>query len=250
MRKVCIVPARWGSTRFPGKPLAPIVGATGVSRPLILRTLDVAAKADCFGDIYAATDDERIAQVVWDDGYDCILTSEANRNGTERCAQVARMLNLAPNDIIVNLQGDSLLTPPAWLSALVSFMELTPNSPVATTIFHRGHHEAPNPGEVQAIVSNSFKAMYFTRGPIAMSPKGWHQHFGVYAYTGAALMAYDKLQPTDREEAEMLEQLRFMECSWAIQCIHPMSGEAPEREVNYPDDVAAVEEALRQWNIE
>lgn len=251
MRVVCIIPARWGSTRFPGKPLAPIRGSTGIERPLILRTLDVAMKAGDFTDTYVATDDERIADVVWVDGHECVLTSGSIRNGTERCAEVARLLGLTANDIVVNLQGDSPLVPNNWLSTLVSHLKTSPGCQVATTIFHRNQFEVPNPGEVQALVNVDYRAMYFTRGPIAISTKGWYQHFGVYAYRRSALAAYAAMQPTVREETEMLEQLRFLENGWTIQCIQPMApgGVAPEREVNYPDDVAAVEEAMRNWAI-
>lgn len=251
MRKVCIVPARWGSTRFPGKPLAPIKGCTGVERPLVLRTLDVARKAEYFDDIYLATDDERIAQVAWDDGWDAVITSERNRNGTERCAELANILQLPEESIVVNLQGDSLLTPPNWVSTLGSFMEnSTLRTQVATTIVGRSYGESPNPGDVEAIVDTDYHALYFTRAPLAQSPRGWYQHFGVYAYTVAALRAYDLMAPTRREEAEMLEQLRFIENGWTVQCIQPYPSIVPEREVNYPNDVAVVEEALRKWNIE
>lgn len=248
-KSVCIVPARWGSTRFPGKPLAPIRGATGVDRPLILRTLDVAAKAQCFDEIYAATDDDRIAQACWDDGWDCIMTSENNRNGTERCAEAAGLLGLSDDDIVVNLQGDSLLTPPNWLSTLVAFMNTSPGVMVATTIFKRVFGEMPNPGDVQAIVDENFRALYFTRAPLILSPSGWFQHFGIYAYSMHALRVYDVLQPGVREEAEMLEQLRYLEHAIPVRCIVPLAP-APEREVNYPDDIATVEEALKKWNIE
>ncbi len=251
-KTVCIIPARWGSTRFPGKPLAPIRGATGEARPLILRTLDVARKAECFDDVYVATDDERIAEVVWKDGWDCILTSESARNGTERCAEAVALLSLPANQLVVNLQGDSLLTPPAWLATLKAHLHTGGPSKVATVIYQRVYGELPAPGDVEAIVDDNYHALYFTRGPLAKSPRGWYQHYGVYAYTVGALQSYAMMQPTRREEAEQLEQLRFIENGWSVQCVQPLGpgGVAPEREVNYPDDIAVVEEALRKWNIE
>lgn len=250
-RSTCIIPARWGSTRFPGKPLAPIRGATGKERPLILRTLDTARKAETFTDIYVATDDDRIAQVVWEDGGDCVLTSERNRNGTERCAEATMLLNLPDDHIVVNLQGDSLLTPPGWLLTVVSYLDSIRGARVVTTVYEHAYGETqPHPGDVEAIVDATGRALYFTRAPLAVSPRGWYQHFGIYAYRVDALKAYERMQPTRREEAEMLEQLRFLENGWPIQCIQPLPGIAPEREVNYPNDVSAVEEALRKWNIE
>lgn len=250
MRTVCIIPARWGSTRFPGKPLAPIVGATGVSTPLILRTLELTTKADCFDAVYVATDDDRISQVVLDAGWDCIMTNERNRNGTERCAEASIILDLHNDDLVVNLQGDSVLTPPSWLSALVSYMKGRPLAPVATCIYPRGAFETPSPGDVEAIVDKDYRALYFTRGPIPTSPDGRYQHFGIYAYCVWALRKYARTTPTRREQAEILEQLRLLESGNGISCIQPPGGVYPEREVNYPNDVAAVEEVLKKWNIE
>jgi 3-deoxy-manno-octulosonate cytidylyltransferase (CMP-KDO synthetase) len=249
-RTVCVIPARWSSTRFPGKPLAPIRGATGVSKPLIVRTLKQAVKAQCFDAIYVATDDERIEQALhgW---CEVIMTGESCRNGTERCAEAATKLDLRSSDIVVNLQGDSVLTPPAWLSMVASYMRDSPPLAVATTIYHRGPFESPNPGDTEAFVDDNFHALYFTRGPMPQDPRGRYQHFGIYGYRVAALWSYERMQPGRREEAESLEQLRFLEHGIPIQCLVPTvpGGVVPEREVNYPDDVLAVEEVLKQWNI-
>lgn len=251
MSAVCIIPARWGSTRFPGKPLAPIRGGSGEALPLIVRTIEQAISASCFNDIYVATDDKRIKDVVDSSGLgvEAIMTSPDLRNGTERCAEAAKLLGLTSNDIVVNLQGDSVLMPRHWIATLVHEMRSS-HMNVATCVYERTADYVPAPGDVQALLAVDYSALYFTRGPIPQSPHGRFQHFGIYAYRCNALYEYTRWEPTPREEAESLEQLRFLEHGWPIKCIHPLSGITPEREVNYPDDVAAVEEVLRKWNIE
>lgn len=241
MRIVCIIPARWGSTRFPGKPLADVAG-----EPMIVRAANLAHKAQCFDAVYVATDDDRIANAVG--GFAApIMTSIECRNGTERCAEAAQMLDLDPHDIVVNLQGDAILTPPAWLRMLVNHMRTAPY-PVTTCIKPRGAFDSPVPGEVQALVDVEFNALYFTRGPIPQSADGRYQHFGVYAYTVAALRRYVKHEPTRREVAEELEQLRFVENGINVKCLMPLSGD-PKREVNYPNDIEpVVEELVKLWS--
>lgn len=251
MKTVCIIPARWGSTRFPGKPLAPIRGCGGESKSLIERTFEIAVTAQCFESIYVATDDGRIADAALLFGADVIPTSPGCRNGTERVAEAARMLDLKQSDIVVNLQGDSVLTPPNWLSCIASYHQ-TGGASVSTTVYHRHQFEPPSPGDVEAILDVDFQALYFTRGPIPQSQRGRYQHFGIYGYYVSSLYAYTAMRASVREEAEQLEQLRFLENGYRVQCIQPMGpgGIFPEREVNYPDDVTAVEEVLKQWNIE
>lgn len=248
---VCIIPARWASTRFPGKPLAPIVGATGISRPLIERTFDVAVHAQCFRDIWVATDDDRIYAHCSEHDIPVVLTKQSCRNGTERVAQATEILGFLDRQVI-NLQGDSVLTPPAWLSYLAEDMAEHPLNDVTTLVYPRRADEAPDPGDVEALVNVLANAMYFTRGPIPKSEHGRLQHFGIYGYRRGLLQDYVELDPTPREEAESLEQLRFLENQYSVRCIVPIGpgGIAPEREVNYPNDVAAVEEVLKQWNIE
>lgn len=255
-RAVCIIPARWGSTRFPGKPIVPITGSTGRSVPLIIRTLNVAKQAECFDSIHIATDSHRIADEVRDWGYgDLVVMTGDRRNGTERCAEAFDKIEgpSSRNDIVVNLQGDAVLTPPAWLDTLVDYMRRRPTAPVATLVYRRNAFDPPSPGDVQAIVeARRDRALYFSRGALPASPRGRLQHFGIYAYRGWALRNYLITYPSEREEAESLEQLRFLESGINIACIHPKlpGGVFPEREVNYPDDVQAVEEVLRKWNIQ
>lgn len=251
MRVVCIIPARWGSTRFPGKPLAPIRGVTDLEQPLILRTVARAQRADCFDSIYVATDDIRISSAVVGSGANPIMTSPVHLNGTERCAEAAAILGLAPDDIVVNLQGDSVLTPAVWLRAIVTSMQHSPSIPVWTCIFPRRRFDPPAPGDVEALVNKDFWALYFTRGQIPLSDDGRYQHFGVYGYRVGVLRQYATWEPTSREIAESLEQLRFLEHGISIRCIQkPGDSELfPKREVNYPDDIAVVEEVMRKWGI-
>jgi 3-deoxy-manno-octulosonate cytidylyltransferase (CMP-KDO synthetase) len=248
---VIIIPARYGSTRFPGKPLVPIMGAQGRSAPLIQRTWEVAADAKYAHGVYIATDDERIRNLAEAFGAAVVMTDGNLLNGTERAAQAATRLDLAPDDIVINLQGDALLTPTAYVDALISHMNTSPGSKVTTAIYPRGYDEARVPGEVTAVTDSQFKALYFTRSKLPQLPDvSRYQHVGVYGYRVAALRFYERQEPSPYEQAEALEQLRFIENGMPIQCVQPLLRRPPAREVNYPEDIEPVQEELRKWNIE
>lgn len=250
---VVIIPARYGSTRFLGKPLVPIMGATGRSVPLLQRTWEVACNAnyDHFPVVFVTTDDERIRERAESFGAQVVMTDARHQNGTERVAQAADRLDLQHDDIVVNLQGDALLTPGAYIDTLVAHMRMNPAWRVATCVYPRAFHEPLVVGEVTAVTDVDMKALYFTRAKLPQLPDvPRYQHVGVYAYTVGALRVYASLPPAPYEQGEALEQLRFLENGYPMQCIAPLMARPPAREINYPEDIEPVQEELRKWNIE
>jgi 3-deoxy-manno-octulosonate cytidylyltransferase (CMP-KDO synthetase) len=255
-----IIPARWASTRFPGKPLTPITGSTGIVKPLIQRTWDVAQDAmyngipgDEIDNVYVATDSVMIADACRAFGARVIMTSAHHANGTERCAQAAAILGLRPDDVVINLQGDALMTLPSHVAALGRAFSSDPHKPQVATLV-MPVDGAPVTGDVQAVLTESGRVAYFSRAVIpyvqtgALAPK-YYQHIGVYGYRESALNRYLNMWPTPGEKAEQLEQLRFIENDTPILAVEAI----PHRrliEVNTPEDVARVEAELIKWNIE
>ena len=255
-----IIPARWASTRFEGKPLAPIKGSTGIVKPLIQRTWDVAQEAMRHGlpgeeidNVYVATDSALIADTCRAFGARVIMTSQAHHNGTERCAQAAAILGIRPDDVVINLQGDALMTLPAHIAALGHAFSADPHRPKVATLV-MPVEGLPTFGDVQAVLTDDMRAVYFSRAAIPYVQTGapvpkYYQHIGVYGYRESALNRYVNLWPSPAEQSEQLEQLRFIEHGTPIQCVEAI----PHRrliEVNTPEDVARVEAELVKWNIE
>lgn len=249
MRTLLAIPARHASSRFPGKPLVPIRGATGEARSLIRRAWD-AARAVPDVRVVVATDDARIREHAEGFGAEVVMTPDTCRNGTERCAAVLDVLG--PDwDAVVNLQGDAPLTPPWFVRALLERMR--EGAEVATPVLRadpeaaatlRADRAAGRVGATTAVLRPDGTALYFSKevlphgdGPI------WH-HVGVYAYTPAALGAYVSWPLGELEAAEGLEQLRFLERGAAIACV-PVEGRGrPFWEVNHPADVERMEAIL------
>lgn len=240
-----IIPARWGSSRFPGKPLALIAG-----KPLIEHTWRAAKRTGL--DVWVATDDERIAEAIERLGGNAMLTGAAN-NGTERCAIAARQLALTGP--VINWQGDSPLVPPRWIPALLS--ALSDGFGVATLVQLCDANQAQRlkrdrlagvSGATVAVLDQNFKALYFSKTPVpTLGP--WWFHIGIYAYGRSALLSYGTEEGI-LERGESLEQLRFLERGIAIAAV-PVDG--PHIwEVNHPDDVRVVEgmidETMRAGN--
>ncbi|MEM9060169.1 MAG: manno-octulosonate cytidylyltransferase [Pseudomonadota bacterium] len=266
MSTAILIPARYQSSRFPGKPLAPLRGVGGVSKTLIERSWD-AAKSVANADFCAvATDDERIAEAVRAFGGEIIMTSSEARNGTERCAEAVAQMSHRP-DIVVNLQGDAPLTPPWFVEGLVAEMTERPEVMVATPVlrcdedalegFLTDRREG-RVGATTAVFGQQGQALYFSKEVIPYTDGTLiHQgacpvfhHVGVYAYRPAALDAYMTMQPGPLEALEGLEQLRFLEHGTPVHCVEV---EAPGRvfwELNNPTDTPRIEAALAQLGIE
>jgi 3-deoxy-manno-octulosonate cytidylyltransferase (CMP-KDO synthetase) len=239
-----VIPARHGSTRFPGKPLA-LLG----DKPLVQWTWEAAMRAHDLGEVVVATEDERIADVVRGFGGVAVMTSPAARNGTERCAEVAAMRPEAK--LVVNLQGDSPLVRRSDIAALVGAWResgaamLTPYvaCDAATEARLLGDAAAGRVGGTTVVADRAGNALYFSKRvlPHGAPPK---LHIGLYAYTPRALAAYAGWAPGALEIAEGLEQLRFLENGMPIRLVEVPAPETGFWEVNNPEDVPLVASAL------
>jgi len=259
MSAAIVVPARYASTRYPGKPLVPLTGAGGVPKPLIRRSWDAACAVPAVAKVIVATDDDRIADAARGFGADVAMTPESSRNGTERCA--AALASLGDADIIVNLQGDAPLTPPAFVSALIEAMMADPAIEVATPALrvtpeiHRrllADQREGRVGGTTVAIGAKGDALYFSKSVIPhVAPAAVGDptlpvflHIGVYAYRRAALEAYAALPPTPLELLEGLEQLRFVEHGRAVRVVEVAAPGYDIWELNNPEDVAPIEAAL------
>lgn len=267
---VIIIPARYASTRYPGKPLAVLKGASGIERSLLERSVMAGRKAvaEIGGDIglYVATDNSRIADEVRHIGANVIMTSESCRNGTERVAEAVANAGLTP-EIVVNLQGDAPLTPPHFVSALLRAMHGDHALQVTTPVLRCDEESVRNfiadraAGRVGAttVVSNrSGQALYFSkevipftngRGVVDGIVPVFH-HVGLYAYRPAALAAYTGWEPGPLEKLEGLEQLRFLENGYPVQAVEVSAPGAVFWELNNPSDVPLIEGYLTRMGWE
>jgi 3-deoxy-manno-octulosonate cytidylyltransferase (CMP-KDO synthetase) len=259
MAAVIVVPARYASTRYPGKPLVPLKGAGGASKPLIQRSWEAAIAVPGVARVIVATDDDRIAAAAHSFGAEVAMTPESSRNGTERCA--AALGGIEDADIIVNLQGDAPLTPPAFVSALIDAMAADPTIQVATPAvrataeIHRrllADQQAGRVGGTTVAIGANGDGLYFSKAVIphvAASALGdpalpVFLHIGVYAYRRAALEAYATLPATPLELLEGLEQLRFVEHGQPVRVVEVAAPGYDIWELNNPQDVAPIEAAL------
>ncbi len=262
MPALILIPARYESSRYPGKPLVKIRGARGGRKPLVLRSWEAAAAAAAPEDRVAiATDDLRIQQVAVAGGAECILTSSDCRNGTERCAEAIEKLGEdAAYDIVVNLQGDAPLTPPWFIQAIVSALRETPECDVATPVLAcdadsearlRADRHAGRVGATTAVADRNGLALYFSKEvlPYGARSTGVLHHVGAYAYRPDALNRYASWPMGRLELAEGLEQLRFLENGRPILCVEVNARGRSFWEVNHPADVELVERGLREAGI-
>ena len=240
MRAVGIIPARYASTRFPGKPLAGIHG-----RPMLAWVFQGARQAKRLHDVLVATDDERIVRACRDFGARAVLTSSAHETGTDRLAEVARDLD---DDVVVNIQGDEPLIRGDVIDAALAALEEDPEAPMATLV-HAAEPEAlDDANRVKVVLDRRGRALYFSRSRIpalreaGRPPPTYWQHVGLYAYRREFLLEYVSLPPTPCERAEALEQLRALEHG------HPIRVGVVEGwrslAVDVPADVARVEAVL------
>lgn len=262
MDTLIIIPARFASTRFPGKPLTYLRGATGTSRTLIERSWLAAKRFDPGAKVFVATDDERIAAECQRFGADVVMTLESCRNGTERCADVLRELPSAP-EVIINLQGDAPLTPPDILTALTEAMR-DPACAMATPAILAsgevrahlvGDRAAGRVGGTTVVFDQTGRALYFSKEVLPFSSPGappppTYLHLGVYAYRPDALRAYAATPPSAAEESEGLEQLRFLHAGVPVKVVTCPAPDGMTVELNNPEDVPLIEAELqrRGWD--
>lgn len=231
-----VIPARMESTRFPGKPLAMIEG-----REMILWVAGAASKARNLSRLVVATDSDRIRSVVEKAGFKCEMTSKFCRTGSDRICEVAMR---ATGDVFVNIQGDEPLIDPGLIDAVTEPFLKMPGVKVATAISGiRSMAEYENPACVKAVVTREGFAMYFSRSGIPFFRSAppdvsrVYKHIGIYAYTREALLDFSNMDKSPCEEAESLEQLRFLENGHGIYCVK--TDYAP-RGVDTPADLEEV----------
>jgi 3-deoxy-manno-octulosonate cytidylyltransferase (CMP-KDO synthetase) len=216
-RASVIIPARWGSSRFPGKPLAELAG-----KPLIAHVAERALRARGVAEVAVATDDERIAAAVRAAGARAVLTGEA-ATGTDRVAQAARLLE-PPPEIVVNLQGDEPLIEPEAIEALLRAMEADPSVEMATLARPLEPGEAERAQVVKVVTDARGDALYFSRAAIPHRRAGGasplaRAHVGIYAFSLGFLERFAALPPGALEQEESLEQLRALEHGFAIRVV-------------------------------
>jgi 3-deoxy-manno-octulosonate cytidylyltransferase (CMP-KDO synthetase) len=217
MMIVGIIPARYGSKRFPGKPLAMIGNMTMIERVYRQATQSVRLTS-----ILVATDDERVYNEVRRFGGQVVMTSVHHRTGTERCAEAIRVAGLNP-DAIVNIQGDEPFIHPRLIDEMARLIE-QPHVSLATLIRKAGSmQEVQSPDKVKVIINRQMQALYFSRQPIPFYPdevpfekRNYYIHCGIYAYRWTILQEIVKLKDSYLEAAESLEQLRWLEYGWPI----------------------------------
>lgn len=226
-----VIPARFASTRLPGKPLLLIHG-----KPMILWVAEKARAAQFADDMCIATDDARIAQVCTDAGYDVVMTRADHASGTDRLSEVAAIKGWADHDIVINMQGDEPLVPPLLLEQVKNLL-LTDSDSVMATLCEpiEDQHSFMRPSVVKvvsAVVDDKQRALYFSRAPIpcdrdvalasvdaiesdaaslAAAPKNAYRHLGLYAYRVSLLQQFVHWAQTPLEQLEHLEQLRILE---------------------------------------
>lgn len=260
MSVVVFIPARYASTRYPGKPLVELTGASGVKKTLIQRAWEAAKAVSGVDRVYVLTDDDRIAEAAKGFGADVLMTTSEARNGSERCAEGLAQLDHDP-DVVINLQGDAPLTPAWFVESLIGAMDGA--TQMATPVVKCDTETLTNfvtdrqqgrVGGTTAVMRSDRTALYFSKevlpyvGDLNTPPEVWH-HVGVYAYTPAALRAYAGWAEGPLERAEGLEQLRFLENGMPITCV-PVDGRGRVFwELNNPVDVGRIESVLNREGI-
>jgi 3-deoxy-manno-octulosonate cytidylyltransferase (CMP-KDO synthetase) len=238
---VAIIPARYQSSRLPGKPLAPLAG-----RPLIEHVYRRVSRVPEVSRVLVAADDDRVAAAVEGFGGACVMTDTGHRSGTDRLAEVARGLSC---DIVVNVQGDEPLLEPDMVSALLTAFDdpavemATLRRPLASAA------ELTDPNVVKVVVDARGDALYFSRAPIPwardaadhLAPGHTFKHLGVYAYRRTFLLRFAALPQTGLEIAESLEQLRALEHGYRIRTVETLLDSVG---VDTPADLARVREHL------
>lgn len=249
---IVVIPARHGSRRFPGKPLVPIVGASGEAKPLLRRTWEVGV-ASGYRTIIT-TDNEHIAGQAKGWGAEVRMTDYVNvRNGTERCALVAGQLGLRHADVVINLQGDALLTPPEWVRSLAYALRHGDESSTGESVATSVAEASISVGDVVAYTDIYGHAYHFSRvQPHGKVSNKALRHFGLYAYTVGALFEYLGMgEQGPLEVIEDLEQNRWLHLGIPIKAQWDLEGDRlPICEVNEPGDVSRVQEELAKWGIE
>jgi len=240
---VAIIPARWGSTRFPGKALHLIAG-----KPLIRHVWERTMAAGTLDSVIIATDDMRIADAAFAFGAEVSLTSPKHVSGTDRIAEVAKKLPQAVTHII-NVQGDEPVVDPALINRLARTLAADPKIPMITAANPFAKNEDPaNPNAVKVVLDRASDALYFSRSPVPFSrdndaPVVYYRHQGIYGYSRKFLLQFIQWKPGVLEKIEQLEQLRALENGAKIRVLITKKVSIG---VDTPDDVKSVTAILKK----
>jgi len=243
MKIVAFIPARYHSTRFPGKPLALIAG-----KPMIRHVYERAVSSSGLCEVCVATDDERILACVRGFGGRAVMTEKSHRSGTDRICEAAQKMGLHDDDLVVNIQGDQPIFDPSVISRLVKpFRDEMSIQMTTLKCRIRDERHALNQNHVKVVTDNRGFAVYFSRHSIpfyrdAGSSRTYYKHLGFYGFRMGFLMEFTRLPVGVLESAESLEQLRALEHGFRIRVV-----ETPfdSTEVDVPEDIVTVEEILR-----
>ncbi len=239
---IAIIPSRYGSSRFEGKPLALVAGIS-----MIQRVYEQAQKSKAVSRTIVATDDERIFNAVEAFGGHAVMTSDDCRSGTDRVAQTADMLNLKSDDIIVNIQGDQPVFNPLTIDEMISPFTDDPDLTMSTLAFKiKDVREITDPKDVKVTFDNNGFAMYFSRAQIPYprdreTKADFYKHLGFYAYKKNFLDKLVALPTGTCEHIEKLEQLRVLEFGYQIKVVIT---EHDSLEIDLPEDIKRIEAAL------
>lgn len=243
MKVLCVIPARYASTRLPGKPLSMIAG-----KPMIQHVYERACQAQMPDEVIVATDNELVEKAVAAFGGKAVMTSPDHPSGTDRLAEVALMY---PDvDVIVNVQGDEPMIPPEVIDNLAKAFEADAELNMATMKVVMDEADYDNPAAVKVVTDLNGYALYFSRSLMPYprnKPDGYkvYKHVGIYAYRRNFLLKYAALQPTPLEKAESLEQLRALENGYKIKVLESAFKGIG---VDTPEDLAAVNELFAAMN--
>ena len=260
MSVLIAIPARYASTRYPGKPLVVLRGPDG-EKTLIRRSWEAATAVRGVDRVVVATDDARIADHATGFGAEVVMTSPDCQNGTERCAEVAA--KLSGFDMVINLQGDAPLTPAWFVEDLIAGLHADPEADIATPVLRcdgralngfLADRRAGRVGGTTAVFGAGGRGLYFSKEVIPFTGRVYadedatpvFHHVGVYAYRPTALAAYPSWPVGPLEMLEGLEQLRFMENGRTVACVEVQARGRQFWELNNPEDVPRIEEMMRQ----
>lgn len=240
MKILCVIPARYASTRLPGKPLADIVG-----KPMIQHVYERSAQATIPQQVVVATDDEKVFQAVQQFGGKVVMTSSEHQTGTDRLAEVAS--KYAEVDVIINVQGDEPLINPKVIDELAQEFLNDTALQMASVMSIMDTEDYQNPNAVKVVTDLNNNALYFSRSllpyPRVAGKANVYKHIGIYAYKKDFLLKFAKLEPTPLEQSESLEQLRALENGYKIKMIKT---KAKFIGVDSIEDLQTVNELLRK----
>lgn len=242
---IAIIPARYHSNRFEGKPLAPISG-----KPMIQHVVERAWQVDMLSKVVVATDDNKIAEAVKSFGGEVVMTRPDHSSGTDRLAEAADLIDISEHDIVVNIQGDQPLFPAEVIEQVAGPMLEDPALPMSTLIYKIIRpEEIDDPNHVKTVFDRNGNALYFSRAsipfqrnPAESGKPTYYKHLGFYAYRKGFLLTFVSLPEGEWERFEKLEQLRALEYGYTIRVVLT---EYDSIEVDTPKDIERVEELLR-----